>query len=49
MLIFSIFEVDSESLSTVWKIIFKREASSVDGYVTLPARTRLNVRNLRKI
>jgi hypothetical protein len=44
-----ISEVDSESLSTLRKIIFKREASRVEGYVT-PSCTemRLSVRNLRK-
>jgi hypothetical protein len=42
-------EVDSESLSTLRKTIFKREASRVEGYVT-PSCTeiRLSVRNLRK-
>jgi hypothetical protein len=42
-------ELDSESLSTLREIIFKREASSVEGYVT-PSCTemRLSVRILRK-
>jgi hypothetical protein len=42
-------ELDSESLSTLRKIVFKREASRVEGYVT-PSCTemRLSVRNLRK-
>ena len=42
-------ELDSESLSTLRKIIFKREVSRVEGYVT-PCCTemRLSVRNLRK-
>jgi hypothetical protein len=54
VLIFSNFvffasELDSESLSTLLKIVFKREASRVEGYVT-PSCTeiRLSVRNLRK-
>jgi hypothetical protein len=32
--IFSLSEVDSESLSTLRSIVFKREASRVEGYVT---------------
>ncbi len=42
-------EVDSESLSTLRETIFKREASSVEGYVT-PSCTKIrpSVRNLRK-
>ncbi len=48
-LVFFASEVDSESLSRLRKIICKREASSVEGYVT-PSCTemRLSVRNLRK-
>jgi hypothetical protein len=48
-LVFLASELDSESLSTLRKIIFKREASRVEGHVT-PSCTemRLSVRNLRK-
>jgi len=51
-LVFLASELDSESLSTLRKIIFKREASRVEGYVT-PSCTRneakcQNLRNLRK-
>ncbi len=46
---FFILEVDSESLSTLQNINFKREASRVEGYVTPSCtETRLSVRNLRK-
>ncbi len=47
---FLISDVDSESLSTLRNINFKREASRVEGYVT-PSCTemRLSVRNLRKL
>jgi hypothetical protein len=48
-LVFFASELDSESLSTLRKIIFKRDASSVEGYVT-PSCTemRVSVRILRK-
>ena len=36
---FLVSELDSESLTTLRKIIFKREASRVEGYVT-PSCTR---------
>ncbi len=49
-LVFFASEVDSESLSTLRKIIFKREASRVEGYVTpFCIEMRLSVSNLRKI
>ena len=38
-LVFLVSELDSESLSTLREIIFKREASRVEGYVT-PSCTR---------
>ncbi len=46
---FFVSEVDSKSLSTVRKTIFKREASRIDGYVTASCtKSRLIVSFLKK-